>query len=429
MDTIPQAECRTLSPAAADKQTHECRRGAGLVRAPVQTIDSPGHETKKFAFIDALRGYAVLLVITCHTGGMFNELPYPLKKLTNFGWHGVQLFFLLSCVTLLMSWYSDETKGGANSLSFWIRRAFRIVPMYYLGAVIYAFLEPPPSGFDVNQLLASLFFVNAWYPTTIPTTPDRWMVVPGGWSVGVEFTFYLVFPLIATQVRSIRGAMLFAVISVAIGSLANVLVSGPLTETYGKTAAENFLYFWFPNQLPVFALGTIVYFILVGLWNRPNEAMSLIIKRNGLTIVGMCVGTGVVVANLPFPGRLPFALPLILPTVLVSSLIFMVVILVLGTAPNNLLVNRPICSLGRVSFSAYIIHFAVLHKLPVALPGVFDITSTGWRAIFVCMLLWAVAVPTTYGLSLITFRSIENPMISVGRRIMANLRSPVSVAS
>src|ERR1700749_4071032 len=71
------------------------------------------HQTTKYGYIDALRGYAVLLVITAHAGGMFPLLPYPLKSLTNFGVHGVQLFFLMSCVTLMLSWRSDEAKGRA----------------------------------------------------------------------------------------------------------------------------------------------------------------------------------------------------------------------------------------------------------------------------------------------------------------------------
>ena len=117
----------------------------------------------KYPFIDALRGYAVLMVITCHTGGMFPELPYPLKKLTNFGSHGVQLFFLMSCVTLMLSWLSDEAKGRAGVASFWTRRLFRIAPLYYLAGAFYFLIEPPASGFDLTQLLASLSFVNAWH--------------------------------------------------------------------------------------------------------------------------------------------------------------------------------------------------------------------------------------------------------------------------
>jgi len=382
------------------------------------------HQTRKFAYIDAVRGYAVLLVITCHTGGMFSELPYPLKKLTNFGWHGVQLFFLMSCVTLLLSWRSDEAKNRASVTDFWTRRLFRIAPMYYLAALLYFVIETPPSGFDLGQLLATLTFVNAWHPTLIPTVPDRWMVVPGGWSIGVEFTFYFFFPLMALLVRSMRGALVFCGVALAVGCIANPMMYNALYGHYSTSAIENFLYFWFPNQLPVFALGTVLYFVLLRLQASPQSAIATLLRRYGMVIIIACFAASVVAANLPFPGRLPFAPPLGVPALLVASLIFMIVVAVLGSNPRSPFINRAICSLGQVSFSAYLLHFAVLHKLPQLLPDVFDVRATGWQAILVCFALWLVALPVTYALSMITFRLVENPMIDVGRRLLApRLRS------
>jgi peptidoglycan/LPS O-acetylase OafA/YrhL len=58
----------------------------------------------KLNAIDAIRGWAIFLVITAHVGGLFPELPWPLKKITNFGWYGVQLFFVASAFTLMLSW-------------------------------------------------------------------------------------------------------------------------------------------------------------------------------------------------------------------------------------------------------------------------------------------------------------------------------------
>jgi peptidoglycan/LPS O-acetylase OafA/YrhL len=377
------------------------------------------HQTTKFAFIDALRGYAVLLVITCHTGGMFPELPYPLKKLTNFGWHGVQLFFLLSCVTLLLSWRSDEAKNRASVTDFWTRRLFRIAPMYYLAALLYFLVETPPSGFDLGQLLISFTFINAWHPTFIPTVPDRWMVVPGGWSIGVEVTFYFMFPLMALLVRSMRGAIVFCGIALAVGCIANSIMNSALHGNYSAPAIGNFLYFWFPNQLPVFALGTVLYFIVQWLRAKPEQAIAILLRRYGTLIIPACFAAGVAAANLPFPAYLPFAFPLVVPALLVASLIFMIVVAVLGNDPRSPFINRLICSLGQVSFSAYLLHFAVLHKLPQLLPSVFDVGATGWRAVFVWFLLWLVVVPMTHALSMITFRTVENPMIDVGRRLLA----------
>lgn len=378
------------------------------------------HQTTKFAYIDALRGYAVLLVIICHAGGMFPELPYPLKKITNFGWHGVQLFFLLSCVTLLLSWRSDEAKGRASVTDFWTRRLFRIAPMYYLAALLYFIIETPLGGFDLGQLLASFTFVNAWHPTLIPTVPDRWMVVPGGWSIGVEVTFYFMFPMMAVLITVMRGAIVFCAVALAIGCIANPLMNDVLRDSYSAPAIGNFLYFWFPNQLPVFALGAVLYFVLQWLQAKPEHAIAIILRRYGTVIVLACVAAGVGVANLPLPASLSFASPLVVPAFLVASLIFMVVVAVLASDPRSPFINRPMCSLGQVSFSAYLLHFAVLHKLPQLFPTAFDVGATGWQAIVAWFALWLVVVPVTYALSMITFRTVENPMIQMGRRLLAS---------
>ena len=61
--------------------------------------ETGGAEHPVFAYIDAVRGYAILLVITSNLTFSYPELPYPVHRLTILGWHGAQLFFLVSCVT------------------------------------------------------------------------------------------------------------------------------------------------------------------------------------------------------------------------------------------------------------------------------------------------------------------------------------------
>lgn len=80
--------------------------------------------------IDALRGVAVLGVIVVHAEDLFPFLAYGpggwAVPLINQGGFGVQLFFVLSALTLLISWHGrqdpDPTPG------FLVRRLFRVVP-------------------------------------------------------------------------------------------------------------------------------------------------------------------------------------------------------------------------------------------------------------------------------------------------------------
>ncbi len=376
----------------------------------------------KLAYIDALRGYAVLLVITSHVGGMLAELPYPVRKLTNYGWSGVQLFFLLSCVTLLLSWHAELARGTASLPRFWMRRFLRIAPMYYLAIGIYFVAEPPASGFDFGQLVASLTFVNAWHPALIPTIPGHWPVVPGGWSIGVEMNFYLLFPLIVASVQSMRAAVIFAVLSLLAGSAANVLMAGRLQDAYPHAGIENFLYFWLPNQIVIFALGTVLYQTLGLLTTNRFSGLASFLQRRSTLIVLACVAASILAANLQLPHRLPVALPLLLPTHVVATLIYMVLVATLANAPASPFVNDVACSFGKVSFSAYLLHFFVLHKLCLLMPAVFDRSATGWHAILVCAVLWATTVLITYGLSKIAFQFVEQPCLSGGQRFLRDRR-------
>jgi peptidoglycan/LPS O-acetylase OafA/YrhL len=94
----------------------------------------------------------------------------------------------------------------------------------------------------------------------------------------------------------------------------------------------------------------------------------------------------------------------------------------LANAPQSILINRPICALGEVSFSAYLLHFFVIHQFVLRLPSIFDATASGYRAIAICAGLWIVVVPVTFALSWVTFRAIEKPMIGFGRTVLDRIK-------
>ena len=253
-------------------------------------------------------------------------------------------------------------------------------------------------------------------------------MVPGGWSIGVEFTFYAVFPLVAIYIRSMRAALIFCAATVLVGSVADPIARNVLADLYGETATADFLYFWFPNQVPVLALGTVLFHALRWTWDVPDGDAARFLRGHANAILATCLGALAVAANCPWPQSLAFAPPLFVPALLVASLILITAALVLGNAPGSLFNNRLIRSLGKVSFSAYLVHFAVLHKLPVLLPAVFDVRHvTGWRAIVIFAALWAVALPITFGLSHLTYRAIEEPMTALGRRLARRVQ-PVQAA-
>ena len=155
---------------------------------------------KRYAYIDAIRGYAILLVIAVHSSQYFNDLPDTVRTLADQGARGVQLFFVASAMTLGMSWQARHD----GTVPFYIRRFFRIAPMYYLsiplflwgrgfGPSIYA-----PDGIGWRHVAMAATFTHGWMPDTITS------VVPGSWSIADEMMFYAVFPLLMLGLNRVR---------------------------------------------------------------------------------------------------------------------------------------------------------------------------------------------------------------------------------
>ena len=381
------------------------------------------HAHSHHRYIDCVRGYAILLVLAAHVTYAFIELPYPVKRLTSSGWFGVQMFFLASALTLMMSWHAELQKHGIVSIrGFFIRRFMRIAPAYYAAGLLYFLLIPPQSGFDSGQALKALLFVNAWNPDWTSTT-GRWIVVPGGWSISVEFSFYLVFPCLALIVTNLRRALLSLLASLALGAAANLVAWKLYQIWFNQVSVQNFLFFWFPNQMSVFMAGFVFYFLL-----RDHGAMSVWVRgffaRHAQSLSLAAVAGFAALAYIPqghYLGDRPW-----IPAGQAICVPFMVFILAISCG-RSMFVNKIAALLGTVSFSAYLIHFAILHIL-MQFPESFHLKQTGFAAIAAFLFLYGVTVVLTFGIALVSYTWIEQPMIALARIWQRRVPSPAATS-
>ena len=166
------------------------------------------NEIRKFDWIDKLRGIAILMVVAVH---VIDALPLGYKRgfvasVFEFGQLGVQLFFVASAITLCLS-----TKGRAHDAqalpAFFVRRYFRIAPMYYLGVVLYCLISclrhwyvqgvyTPSPQYSAIGVFTNLVFIHGFTPASNNS------LVPGGWSIGTEFAFYAIFPALFAALRA-----------------------------------------------------------------------------------------------------------------------------------------------------------------------------------------------------------------------------------
>jgi peptidoglycan/LPS O-acetylase OafA/YrhL len=105
----------------------------------------------------------------------------------------------------------------------------------------------------------------------------------------------------------------------------------------------------------------------------------------------------------------------------VYAVVFSAIAFGLAVGGGQWMVNPAICWLGKISFSAYFWHFAILS---IESPTIFSFHGT--FSFFACVL--AVLVLTVVG-STLTYLTIEEPMIRLGSRLARKLTSPrVAVA-
>ncbi len=366
--------------------------------------------------VDALRGYAILLVIAVHSTGYVHELAWPVKRFLALGFYGVQLFFIASAVTLLMSWHRSTGTLAQRSAKFLVRRFFRIAPFYYLAILIYWFAYDMAAGdFSLQLLLATVFFFNAWSPYLIPTVPG-WTPVPGGWSIGVEFCFYFIFPLLAVLITNVSRSVAFFGVSLLVLVACSYYGQGLYPEI-DPEARSNFLYFWPPNHLVVFSLGFLLYHLVkddrVRNWitqsrvaaNHVSAALLLVLA--GLSLYG-------VRKFFDFDSWLP-------PTHLLLSVLFVPWALVLILKPEGYAINPAIIGLGKVSFSAYILHFAVLRYTDQLLAGSWPFGREGLASIVYEIFLLFIALLITRFVAELSYRVIEQPFVRFGKNLSRTL--------
>src|SRR5450830_1778034 len=220
-------------------------------------------DIKKYDFIDALRGMAILGVILVHSSQSVAPTNATLLWFMSEGARGVQLFYVASALTLCMSCVARSSHETFPIRNFYIRRFFRIAPMFYIAILSYIFVNGfspsywAPNGIEWWFVPITAAFLHGFHPETITS------VVPGGWSIAVEMSFYFILPFLLPHIKSIKSCAFFFVISLVLSGLNLLIVphifSYPESQQY---LLKNFSFLNFLGKLPVFVIGIFGYLIL-----------------------------------------------------------------------------------------------------------------------------------------------------------------------
>ncbi|GJH31834.1 acyltransferase family protein [Paraburkholderia hospita] len=216
----------------------------------------------RVAALDAGRALAIVGVVAVHLSFQFPNLPHAVTLVARMGQYGVQLFFVISAITIFMTLEIDHercTDARHVTLRFYIKRFFRIAPLYYAAIAVYGLISygAMRSGYERAwilgthgpvDILLNVLFLHALSPTAINN------VVPGGWSIGVEMLFYMIAPLLFFAAMNRVRLMLATAVLLAL-SIATLHVGDCHGALDCRVSNNSFGYFWPPVQGPCFIVG------------------------------------------------------------------------------------------------------------------------------------------------------------------------------
>ena len=151
-------------------------------------------KTPLFPFIDGLRAISILWIISMHTLWMFGyhldkqayiKLSSRLELAPFFQGHlAVDTFFVISGFLIAHYLFSEyQQQQTINLKQFYLRRALRLLPAYFVVMLICAIAYP----YNLNTIWANIFYINNFLPL-------QQQFMGWTWSLAIEEQFYTVFP-------------------------------------------------------------------------------------------------------------------------------------------------------------------------------------------------------------------------------------------
>ncbi|WP_185226109.1 acyltransferase family protein [Chryseobacterium indologenes] len=352
---------------------------------------------RKFDYLDAIRGFAIIGVMMVHSNQHGLPIEGNFKSIVNNGSFGVQLFFVASAFTLFLSHESRKEENN-STVNFFFRRFFRIAPMFYLGIIYYLWQDGfgpryflgDQKSITFENVLSTVTFTNSFNPYWINS------IVPGGWSIAIEFLFYGSLPFLLFKViKNLNSAFLFFIASILFSLCCNYYLSYHqlIPES---TLWKDYLYLYFPSQLPVFIIGIITYYIVI------KEESLKDINSNSLLLLCLMVLIQYSTSIIFFKQHI------------MISIGFGLLIYVLSKNNYKIIVNSFTKFIGKISFSLYLSHFAILFWMEK-----FNLVDFLPERLFVnygirLLITFILSIPVAY----LCYNFIEKPFIKLGSQII-----------
>ncbi|MGQ4006366.1 acyltransferase [Francisellaceae bacterium CB300] len=346
-------------------------------------------------YINSLRGIAIIMVMLVHYTQLFSvanlHLPLHLEMVFYSGKYGVLLFFIVSSYTLFRSLDIRKEDGFKN---YYIRRFFRIAPLYYLIIIILfittngdaGYLQDPHDGITFYNLLTHVFFINGFFTSYTNS------IVGVEWTIFVEVSFYMILPILFLY----RKFLVHITISFFIISLLGLLGLEFINSHLGRIQ----LYFSPIIWLVAFAYGGLIY-----QYDNNDYIKRIFIAYKYLLLTIFIL--------------LFILFSYVRGSLMIELFALLMVMFFLLVKYNQFKVfdNRFLNRIGELSFSMYLIHFTVLLFIETNIRFIFF-----HNGVLDYISLFVVFVAITISISYLTYIFVEKPFIRIGKKFLSKYK-------
>lgn len=242
-----------------------------------------------FGGLNELRAIAALGVVIHHIEQFKGMNGFTISNVNlsflihNLGKASVDLFFVLSgfLITFLLLQEKSNNNGEINIGKFYMRRIFRIWPLYYLIMLISFVVIPLLSNFSIFENNISLlnlinepdnysFKTISRYLLFLPQYAKVVLGASQSWSIGVEEQFYFIMPLMLLLL-SRKSFFIFILILVGIYFIPVIeihklfFIITKFFRFMGIGVIGGYLYFYNLSKIGNLTKSKFIYFLIVAL--------------------------------------------------------------------------------------------------------------------------------------------------------------------
>ncbi|ANO48431.1 acyltransferase 3 [Flavobacterium columnare] len=293
---------------------------------------------KKLPNLTSIRFFLASIVVVFHIPSYCKNrgLPYyDALPILNKGTEAVYFFFSLSGFLIIRNLFIEKSKGTIHLKNFFVRRAYRILPLYYLcffiGLTFYHLIAPLFGFTHTSEY--NIFLALALGLTFFPNILAKYG--PGGiieilWSIGIEEQFYVFIAPVIYFLKPLKAFLFLIFFTILYFYIFNFSYLNELLNEYGMA----FFYFSFS--------GIVAY-----TFNLSNNLFKTPIP---LTFVSSLISFFIFFTNI-------FKNSLNNETYhLLCMFSFSLTIYFLSQKPIGFLENKFFVTLGEISYGIYMYH-------------------------------------------------------------------------